>query len=250
MARTRLERIGAYLTSVFYGAAQARIHHERFGTLARVAAGLVIESLAANGIRTGTVVDLGCGSGIYAAVLVTAGFDVVGVDLSADMVALARSHTPEARIELGSIHDFELPNAVAITALGEILNYATDDRAGLDAFARLAARAHAALTPGGVFVFDVSTPGRGTYERFHDGDDWALGMHSVETGDTLTRDIVIFSRRDDGTFDRVDERHVLRLYEPDAITHILTTAGFGVAVRAAYGDMPPLPGWKVFTATR
>jgi SAM-dependent methyltransferase len=251
---TSLVRIGAYLSSVFYGDAQARIHHERFGALARDAAALVIAQLANTGFApssTRTVVDLGCGSGIYASRLAEAGYHVVGVDLSPAMVELARRAAPTADISVGSVHDFPLPPAVAITALGEVLNYATDARAGLDALALLAARAHDALEPGGIFAFDVSTPGRGTYERFHDGGDWALGMHSIEHHDqTLERAIAIFTRRPDGTFDRVDEHHVLRLYEDADVLRVLEQAGFAVHARDRYGDDAPiLAGWTVFIAS-
>src|SRR5207247_4330914 len=90
-AITSVVRIAAYLTGVFYGAAQARIHHERFGNLARAASELVPDRLAAAGIGRGTVVDLGCGSGIYAAAMTAAGYDVVGCDLSPDMIELARA---------------------------------------------------------------------------------------------------------------------------------------------------------------
>jgi SAM-dependent methyltransferase len=240
---------------VFYGDAQARIHHERFGALARDAAVLVMNRLAGAGFTpdpTRTVLDLGCGSGIYAARLADAGYHVVGVDLSPAMVELARQAAPSADIAEGSVHDFPLPRAVAITALGEVLNYATDARAGLDALTLLAARAHDALEPGGVFVFDVSTPGRGTYERFHDAGDWALGMHSIEHDDqTLEREIVIFTRRPDEAFDRVDEHHVLRLYEEDDVRHALEDAGFDVEVRERYGkEAPTLAGWRAFVSGR
>jgi SAM-dependent methyltransferase len=249
-----LVRIAAYLTHVFYGEAQARIHHERFGALARDAAALILERLTAAGFTPSsarTVVDLGCGSGIYAACMADAGYHVVGVDISAGMLEIARRTAPSADLTLGSVHDFPLPRAVAITALGEVLNYATDARAGFDALTRLAARAREALEPDGTFVFDVSTPGRGTYERFHDGGDWALGMHSTERDDqTLERDIVVFTRGADGTFVREDERHELRLYEVDDVHRMLEATGFSVETRENYGGTHPvLPGWCVFIAS-
>jgi SAM-dependent methyltransferase len=238
-----------YVTSVFYGSAQARIHDERFGALARAAAEMTTQLLGARGITAGRVVDLGCGSGTYANAMLARGFDVVGVDVSPAMVELARAAAPGARIEVGSVHDFAIPPAVAVTAQGEVLNYATDARAGLDALRAVATRAKSALDSNGVFVFDVSTPGRGTYERFHDAGDWSLGMHSVEHNGTLTREIVIYTCNADGTFARVDERHELRLYEPIDVVAALEAAGLAVAVRDTYDTLPPLPGWKVFIAS-
>lgn len=235
---------------MFYGAAQARIHHERFGNLAREAAELVRERLGAAGLTQGTVVDLGCGSGIYAAAMSAAGYEVIGCDLSPDMVELARANAPDGTITLGSVHDADLPPAVAVSAMGEVLNYATDARAGFDAIARLARRVHDALAPGGVFVFDIATHGRGTYERFHRGNGWALGMQSREEGDALERDISIFMRVGDGSYERFDELHVLRLYDANAIAQLLEATGFAVEVREGYGSPAPFPGWRVFVSAR
>jgi SAM-dependent methyltransferase len=247
---TNILRIAAYLTVVFYGAAQSRIHDERFGNLAREAAELVLERLSAAGLDSGTVMDLGCGSGIYAAAIGAAGYDVVGCDLSADMIELARANAPDATIRHGSAHDADIPPAVAVTALGEVLNYAIDARAGIDAIAQLARRAHDALAPGGVFVFDIATHGRGTYAQFHVGDGWALGMHSRELGDTLERDISIFARNDDGSYQRFDEQHVLRLYDPGVVAQVVEAAGFAVEIREAYATPPTFSGWSVFVSVR
>ena len=150
----------------------------------------------------------------------------------------------------GSAHDAAIPPAVAVTALGEVLNYATDTRAGFDAIAQLARRVHDALAPGGVFVFDIATHGRGTYERFHRGDGWALGMQSREDGDTLERDISIFARADDGSYQRFDELHVLRLYDASAVAQLLDATGFAVEVREGYASPAPFAGWSVFVSAR
>ncbi len=239
---------------MFYGPEQAAIHHARFGDLARNAAEVVLAELTTAGLRTGPVVDLGCGSGIFARIVSDAGYQVVGVDMSAAMIELARANAPGASLTVGSVHDVDLPERVcAVTALGEVLNYATDTRAGLDAVAHLAARVREALVPGGLFMFDVSTPGRGgpagRTERFHDDDDraWALGMHAVEHNGVLERAISTFVR-DGSAYRRVDEHHVLRLYEVDAVMQVLETAGFDVEVRDGYGAPATFPGWKVFLA--
>jgi SAM-dependent methyltransferase len=246
------------VTGSFYGEDQASIHHREFGDLAASAADLVLRGLASAGHRSGTVVDLGCGSGILAAAVSDAGYDVLGIDLSGDMIDLARAHAPRARFEIGSVHDVALPRSVAITAVGEVLNYATDARAGLQALADLAVRARAALEPGGVFLFDVSTPGRnGPAARrvvFHDREEWSLAMEADEDVDSLVRRIVVFRRTPDGLYRRTDERHVLRLYDADEVAHVLDEIGFRVERRASYSDdatrSTPPSGWSVFVAHR
>ena len=250
----------------FYGEDQAAIHHREFGDLARAAASLVRAELRAAGHRTGTVVDLGCGSGILARALTDEGYSVVGVDLSSDMVEIARSVAPDAELSVGSVHDVEIPPAVAVTAVGEVLNYATDARAGLAALGSLARRVRDALEPDGCFVFDVALPGRhGPTARhvvFHDREDWSLAREAVEDGDRLERRIVVFRRtpspepgehtgvRRDALYRRTDEHHVLRLYDPADVAAVLVEAGFTVEQRPGYGTSPtrstPAEGWAVF----
>ncbi len=158
-----------------------------------------------------------------------------GFDISPDMVELARARVPDAIIECSSLHDVVLPRAVAVTAIGEALNYATDPRAGLESLERLAARVRDALEPGGVFLFDVATPGRNgpspVRQVFHDRDDWSLYMRAEESEDHLTLDrvITVFRKTSDGQYRRSDEHHVLRLYEPDAVRRVLDGAGFDAA---------------------
>src|SRR6266849_1648814 len=144
----------------FYGPEQAQIHHTAFGDLAETAAARLVGELHDAGHRRGTVVDLGCGSGILARLLTVAGYAAHGVDLSADMIGLARRNAPGATFEHGSLLDAELPPAVAVTAIGEALNYATDVRVGTDALREVFRRVRTSLDGGGVFLFDVATPGR------------------------------------------------------------------------------------------
>jgi SAM-dependent methyltransferase len=246
---------------VFYGADQAAIHHERFGALATGAAADLLDALAESGHRSGTVVDLGCGSGILARVVVESGYDVVGVDLSPDMVELARATAPSSRLTVGSFHDAELPaGCVGVTAIGEVLNYGTDDRSGLDAVGRLATRVHEALAPGGVWLFDVSGPGRagptGVFKQFHRTDTWCLGMTATESSDRrrLDREISIFVPEVDGRYRRIEELHVLHLYDRDDLAALLQEAGFDVEVEDGYrtpvAHPNALPGWYVARARK
>jgi 2-polyprenyl-3-methyl-5-hydroxy-6-metoxy-1,4-benzoquinol methylase len=71
------------------------IHDLGFGDLARHAAELLLQTLAAEGFREGLVVDLGCGTGILAEAVSNAGYDVLGVDLSPAMIEMARRRVPE-----------------------------------------------------------------------------------------------------------------------------------------------------------
>src|SRR5207253_656111 len=99
-----------------YGRDLAHVHDTGFGDFARRAAPHLLRRLASAGVRAGLVADLGCGSGIWARALADAGYEVLGVDLSADMLAIARSRVPEARFVHASFLDASLPQCSGITA--------------------------------------------------------------------------------------------------------------------------------------
>jgi SAM-dependent methyltransferase len=240
----------------FYGPEQAGIHHEAFGRLAARAADALLTELRGSGLMSGTIVDLGCGSGILAAIVSSAGYEVLGADISEAMVALARVNAPDATIVQTSLYDLELPPAVGVLATGEALNYATDRRAGPAAFDALIHRVHAALVSGGIFAFDVSVRGRagpsGIRQQFHDREGWSVGVREVEDGDLLTRDIATFRREADGRYRRTDERHVLHVFDRELVVATMSEAGFEVTTAIDYGppQFEPLDGWVVVTGRR
>lgn len=242
------------MTNPFYETDLAAAHDAHYSDYGRNAAPLLLERLARAGHHTGTVVDLGCGSGVMARLVSDAGYDVLGVDMSADMIDLARRRAPAARFEHGSLWDFRLPPAVAVTAIGEVLSYTSEPHGPEPALERLFRDVHGALEPGGVFMFDVAAPGRagpeGLREGFHDHPSYSLYTRASENADhtMLERRIVLF-RRDGDHYRRSDEVHRLRLFDPDQIMRLLRTSGFEVATIDGYGDLLLPDGWFGIAAT-
>lgn len=227
----------------------AYVHDDGFGAFARNAGAAVLAMLRKAGIRRGTVVDLGCGSGIWAARLVRAGYAAHGIDISPDMIALARRRAPRATFECASMLRAELPRCSAVTAMGECINYLFDRRAGADAIPGLFRRVHHALMPGGLFALDVATPGRasGPPVKLVERADWLVLSASREDVHTrtLTRRIVTF-RRAGRLYRRSAEVHRLRLYQPEDVVRWLRESGFRVRTRRGYAA-ERLPGaWRVF----
>jgi hypothetical protein len=149
--------------------------------------------------------------------------------------------------------------AAAVAATGEVLNYAADRRAGHAALRDLARRVAAALVPEGLFLFDLSTPGRNGPEevrrQWHDRDEWTLYMEARESKAeyVLDRRITTFRRTGPDSYQRTDERHVLRLFEPAAVVADLVAAGLHVEILDEYpSDLPASPpaGWSVFLARK
>ena len=240
----------------FYAPPLARVHDAGFTDLARAAARALIADLRRAGHHTGTVVDLGCGSGVLAGVLAEAGYDPLGIDLSPAMIELARRRVPAATFRQGSIWDVDLPPAVGVAAIGEVVNYAADPRTGLAQLDRLIGSVAAALTGGGRLLFDVATPGRAGPDRatmgFHDGPDHSLHVDARETtaddgAPLLERRMVLFTR-DGEVYRRSDEVHQLRLYDAGRVQALLERAGLVVSARDGYDDHRLSPGWVAFAA--
>ena len=109
-----------------YSSDLAYIHDDGFGGFARQASHGILRSLKEAKIHDGKVVDIGCGSGIWAGILLEQGYEAHGIDLSPDMINLAKENAPGASFEVGSFLDCTIPTCKAVTSMGECLNYLFD----------------------------------------------------------------------------------------------------------------------------
>jgi SAM-dependent methyltransferase len=242
-------------TTRWYGEDLAYIHDVGHSEFALGAAPGILEILDRNGIHDGLIVDLGCGSGLWARELVDAGYRVLGIDISEAMIELSRKRVPEAGFRVGSLFEVEILPCKAVTAVSEVLNYLFDAENEERGLGLLFRRVHDALVPGGVFVFDVLSPGQvtsGTRARgFRVGEDWAVLFEreeDVEEG-TMERRILSFRKVGD-CYRRDDEVHRVRLYDPAELSSELERAGFRVRKLRSYGDFPLSEGHVAFVADK
>jgi SAM-dependent methyltransferase len=226
----------------------AYIHDAGFGAFARSAAPILLRALRQAGAERGLVVDLGCGSGILAAEIAAAGYEVLGFDLSGAMIALARRRVPQARFREQSLWTAELPPCVAVTAVGECFNFLFDPGNTDQALAKLLRRIHDALCPGGLLLFDVAEPGRvpgqGPRRDYREGEDWAVLVTAEEDRRRrlLTRRITSF-RKVGKLYRREQEVHQLRLLTGAALARQLRGLGFRVRLLRGYGPFRFPPGY-------
>ena len=248
-----------------YAADLAFIHDSGFGDLARHAARLLLARLEESGIHSGVVLDLGCGSGILSEAMAASGFTPHGVDLSPEMIALARERVPNGHFQVASVLDTKVPQCVAVAAIGEVLSYRFDARDSVRRLARLLGRIYRALPRGGRFLFDLATPGRAPRSGAHgfrEGPDWAIHFEAREdaTRRLLERRIVTFrvvtgdatSRAGGVTaaplYRRSEEHHTLSLVPPREMLSGLRQVGFRVRTSSSYGALRLPRGLTVFDA--
>lgn len=117
------------------------------------------EILKREGVHPRTAADLACGTGSVAAILAKDGLEVIGVDMSEDMLAVASGKTcaleNPPRFICQSLQKLRLPRAVDLaTCALDSLDYITDPADCREAIRR----AYKILNPGGIFIFDVNTP--------------------------------------------------------------------------------------------
>jgi SAM-dependent methyltransferase len=238
-----------------YGEDLAYVHDVGFGHFANNAAPALLGMLRQRGILRGLVVDLGCGSGILARRLCDAGYDVLGVDQSAAMTAIARKQAPDAQFRQGSLLTVKLPPCIAVTAVGECFNYLFDRRNTMRSLVGIFSRVHDALLRGGLFVFDVAGPGRvigpGKQRIYREGEDWTVLVETEEDRQRmlLTRRITCF-RKVGKLYRRSEEVHRLRLYTRSELAQQLRSCGFRVSTLRGYGPMRFPPGLFGFVARK
>ncbi|HVU90196.1 MAG TPA: class I SAM-dependent methyltransferase [Pirellulales bacterium] len=238
-----------------YRADLAFIHDAGFGGLAHSAADELLGQLDRAKVTAGTVVELGCGSGILSEKVAQAGFDVVGFDISTAMVALARKRVPKGKFHARSFLGARLPRAVAVVAIGEVFNYLFDVKNSerrLSAFFR---RVYDALTPAGLFLFDVAGPGRAGPAKvtrgFTETGDWTCLYEAAEDPlrRRLTRTITTFRRRG-ATYRRDHEVHELQLIAPAIVLKQLEQAGFRAGKLNHYAAFKFPAGWTACLARK
>jgi SAM-dependent methyltransferase len=240
--------------SVAYRDDLAYVHDVGFGGFASDAAPWLLALLREHALTDGLVIDLGCGSGIWARELSMSGYGVLGYDISTAMVAIAKKRVSRGEFHARPFLTAKLRPCVAVTALGEVFNYLFDRRNTKERLTEFFARVYTSLRPGGLFVFDVATPGREPNrhrQAFRTGSDWACLFEAREDEKerTLTRRISTFRRVGD-LYRRADEVHRLRLYDRGELTTALRDTGFRVRTVRDYGKTTFPPGYVGFVAQK
>jgi len=239
----------------FYKKDLAHIHDLGFSEYAVRSAPGILGIFRRNGINGGLVVDLGCGSGLWAALLTGAKYRVIGIDASPAMIRIAHGRAPAAEFRVGSLYRTVIPQCAAVTSVGECLNYAFASGIGLTSLTALFHRVHKALDPGGLFIFDLATPGQvprsTTVKTFTEGNGWMVAVEKQEDHRRaiLTRRIITFTKRGKG-YRRDEELHRLRLYSTSEVVERLERARFKVTTGHHYGTYRLPPAHVVFIARK
>lgn len=210
------------------------------------------------------VLDLACGTGRMTFPLCEMGYDMIGIDGSADMLAEADRKSTERIIRIldqtgedqlpegtrtplflqQDMRSFELYGTVdAAVCCLDSLNYLC----GEGDLAACLACLYLYIAPGGLLIFDVNSPykfahiyGNNAYvledAASEDAPSIYCGWQNDYNPDThlCTFYLSVFSETQEGTYTRVDEEQTERCYTEEELRQALDAAGFDVC--AVYGD--------------
>ncbi len=199
-------------------------------------------------INSGIVADLACGTGTITSMLAKDGYDMAGIDISYDMLCVARNKCPANVLLLQQdIRELDLyGSAAAMICVCDGINYLLDE----ESLYKTLCRVQIFLDYGGIFIFDLKT--MYFYENIlgnrviaDNREDLSLIWENEFNKDTGINEylVTIYSLcdKENGLFERFDELHRQKAYSIDKIKELVKKAGMEtVAVYNAFTKEPPL----------
>ncbi len=193
--------------------------------------------------ESGLILDLACGTGKLACALLDKGADVIGTDLSPEMLMQARDtcmqkgHSPLLLCQ--DMRELDLYGTVDVTVCAtNSLNYL--ENAG--ELERVFALVHNFLTPGGLFFFDINSLykfeklyGENTYVFENEGVFcvWE-NQYEAEEGVCDFR-LTMFEKEQGGRYRRLEEEQSQTYFSEDLVEKLLKKTGFELIEKA--GDL-------------
>lgn len=187
-------------------------------------ANYILKLFKENGVQNGTVLDLACGTGTMALIIKNRGFDVIGVDLSDDMLSIADNKS-NGLISLikAPMQSFSLDKTVdACMCNLDSINHLADIEEIKDTFKCI----YNSLNENGIFVFDVNT----VYKHkniladnsfIFDEEDYFLAWDNEQLDDNVIKlyiDIFVFNGKN---YDRYSESFTEKAYEVNELKQAL-----------------------------
>ena len=161
----------------------------------------------AEGISGGKLLDLACGTGEFSRIFSSKGYYVTAMDLSEDMLTVAKSKAPQVNFIKGDITDFDFNNSFdACICCLDSINHLIKPEMWQSCFSSVSK----SLKSGGMFVFDVNTVYKhknilSGHSFVFDEDDFFLAWDNEGINDNLVRIFLDFFVYNGKSYDRYSE---------------------------------------------
>lgn len=182
------------------------------------------------------VLDLACGTGNITLPMAARGYDMIGLDMSVEMLNIARNKAYDANLEIlflcQDMCEMELFGTVdAIVCALDGVNYITD----YDDLKELFRLVCNYLNPDGVFIFDINSVyklknilGSNTFVNDEQGIFYVWQSEFSEETNICDFELTFFCESEDGSYTRFDEFQQERAYTIAEITNAAKNADLDV----------------------
>ncbi|MCL2634267.1 MAG: methyltransferase domain-containing protein [Oscillospiraceae bacterium] len=183
-----------------------------------------------NGITGGILLDLACGTGSLSVLMAQKNRDVIGVDISQEMLSTAKRHDKVTYI-CQSMTELDLYGTIdACLCVMDSLNHLTDETEVQKTLERVSLF----MNPGGVFVFDMNTIYKhetiladNIYIKQSD-NVYCIWQNDYQGNGIVDITLEIFMEGQDGLYERFTEEIRERAYETDVIRKLCEKSGFEI----------------------
>ena len=194
------------------------------------------------------VLDLGCGTGTLTELMADAGYDMMGIDMSYDMLQIAMDKQAQSGHDIlylcQDMRELELYCTVGtVICICDSINYVLEEEEVIETFRRV----NNYLFPKGLFIFDFNTDykyaeviGDTTIAENREDCSFIWDNFYDEESHINEYDLTIFVREDEemDVFRRFQETHFQRGYNLQEMMHFVKAAGleFVAAIDADTDD--------------
>ncbi|WP_252311666.1 class I SAM-dependent methyltransferase [Sinobaca sp. H24] len=202
------------------------------------------------------LLDAGCGTGTMLRRMLDEGFDAEGMDLSADMLTVARNKLEAAGYRpllfQQNLSELKAPAPYSvITAFCDTINYLTEEHEVKNAFEAV----FASLETNGRFLFDVHSVfymqnvlNDFAFSEVRDNLAYIWNCFETENQNEIIHELTLFIENAEGSYERSDEEHVQKAFTSEQYSQWLFEAGFSsVKVYADFSfDRPEAESERLF----
>lgn len=202
-----------------------------------------------------SIAELGCGTGTMTGLLVEEGLDVMGLDISSDMLAEARKKYPDISFLEADMRDFKLPEKKdVIVSICDSINYVLTTEDLVKTFSSVREN----LNEGGIFIFDLKT--KFFFENALDGRTYrdrgsgfrCTWKNHFDASSNIHSYLLDIKVKDGGKWVSTQEVHRQRAFAASEIIEAAKLSGFekGGAYDAFTFDKPKKRSDRIYIVLR
>ena len=193
----------------------------------------LLQYLHEKGVLNGRICELGCGTGVMTEKFAAAGYDMIGLDKSVDMLAIAKQKQEESGSDILYLHqnmeEMELDGPVdAMLSVCDSVNYLLHE----EEMNKLFSRVKTYVKPGGYFIFDLKTAycyrniiGNQTWVEQDEEVSYIWENYFYEDEMVNEYDLTLFIREESDLYRKYEELHYQKAYELEQVKELLLQAG-------------------------